>query len=314
MASVVEISTRDPERALPTLEGYFPGVRMSNPHGDFALRLVAAEVDAVSIIKYRLKSPASSSSADLSENFTFGHVDIGSMGLVTEDAQIVTAAPWLFPESRVHASWDDVTITAMTVSRSATIRMARAQTGRDAAELSFIGTAPIDAERGRRWTSFVKYTRESMAGTPSTPDSPILRTSSFAHLVGLMLDTFPNTLTELLHQQSRLVAAPSSVRRALQFIEQNAHTPITAHDIACESRMSVRALQYAFQRHLGTTPVAHLRRVRLDGAHSELQRADPTTGATVLGVAARWGFSHPGRFATQYREAYGVSPKHTLDS
>ncbi|WP_240203082.1 helix-turn-helix domain-containing protein [Streptomyces actuosus] len=34
----------------------------------------------------------------------------------------------------------------------------------------------------------------------------------------------------------------------------------------------------------------------------------PRSGATVSGIAARWGFPHAGRFAALYREAYGTSP------
>jgi AraC-like DNA-binding protein len=314
MAPLVEVSTRDPERALPTLEEYFPGVTMSNPRGNFALQLVAADADPLSIIRYHLQAPASSSSADLSEDFSFGHVETGTLGLTTAHDTIDTRQPWLFPESRVHATWDDVTITALTISKAATTRMARAQVGSDTAALRFTGTAPVSASHGRQWTSFVEYTRGALTGESSTLDSPLVRTGAFAHLVGLLLETFPNTLIDSAHQRSRPIAAPTSVRRALAYIEQNAHLPITVEDIARESRLSIRALQYGFQRHLGTTPVAHLRRTRLDGAHHDLRQADPTSGATVTGIAIVWGFAHPGRFATYYREIYGVSPKRTLDS
>lgn len=312
MAKLMEVSTRDPERALPTLEEYFPGVRMTNPHGCFALKLVAAEVETLSVVKYRLQSPASSSSADMSGNLTFGQVESGTLGLVATHQQVDTTAPWLFPRERVDADWDDVIITALTVSRAAAARMTRAQIGSDTATLDFLGTAPIDASHARQWAAFVEYTRKALSEETSTLDVPIVRTSAFAHLVGLMLATFPNTATEAVHLSATPHTEPSSVRRAMVFIEQNAHLPITAEDIARESRLSIRALQYAFQRHLGTTPGAYLRRTRLDGAHHELRRADPTTGATVASIALAWGFANAGRFATYYRDTYGVSPKQTL--
>ncbi|MFI7317109.1 helix-turn-helix domain-containing protein [Streptomyces venezuelae] len=55
----------------------------------------------------------------------------------------------------------------------------------------------------------------------------------------------------------------------------------------------------------------YLRRVRLDRTHRELRLAEPTT-QTVTSVAYRWGFFHPGRFAADYRAAYGEPPSHTL--
>ena len=35
-------------------------------------------------------------------------------------------------------------------------------------------------------------------------------------------------------------------------------------------------------------------------------------GTTVTDVALRYGFANPGRFAGQYRRAFGVSPAETL--
>jgi transcriptional regulator GlxA family with amidase domain len=58
--------------------------------------------------------------------------------------------------------------------------------------------------------------------------------------------------------------------------------------------------------------MTHVRRVRLECAHRELQAADPTTGDTVAAIAARWGFVKPGRFAAAYRAAHGAAPSRTL--
>jgi AraC-like DNA-binding protein len=314
MAPLVELRTRDPERALPTLEEYFPGVRMSNPHGNFTLDLVAADVETMSMVKYRLRAPDSSSSADLSDGYTLGHVNVGTLGMTTEREQIDTTRPWLFPEQRVHANWDDVTITALTISKEMTLRMARAQVGSDAAVLTFTNTSPLDESRARQWAAFVEYTRGALTAESSPLSSPLVRTSAFAHLVGLLLETFPNSIAESMQQQSRPLAVPGSVRRATEFIDANAHLPITLEDVARASRLSIRALQYAFRRTLDTTPTAYLRRARLAGAHRDLRNADPTAGATVLDISLTWGFGHPGRFAQQYREAYGVAPRRTLET
>ena len=83
-------------------------------------------------------------------------------------------------------------------------------------------------------------------------------------------------------------------------------------DAVAAAHVTGRALQYAFRRHLDTTPLAHLRQIRLSHAHQDLMNADPNHGATVTEIAARWGFHHAGRFATLYREAYGSSPPRTL--
>ena len=71
-------------------------------------------------------------------------------------------------------------------------------------------------------------------------------------------------------------------------------------------------MQIAFRRQLDTTPMAYLRRVRLDRAHEQLRAADPGQGTTVTTVATRWGFASPSRFTADYRAAYGELPSHAL--
>jgi AraC-like DNA-binding protein len=60
-----------------------------------------------------------------------------------------------------------------------------------------------------------------------------------------------------------------------------------------------------------SSPTEYVRHVRLRYAHRELLVADPAT-TTVEAVAHRWGFTHRGRFAAQYRDRYGVRPAGTL--
>lgn len=93
----------------------------------------------------------------------------------------------------------------------------------------------------------------------------------------------------------------------------HADQPITVAQIAAAAHVTVRAPQYAFRRHLDTTPLAHLRRVRLAQVHRDLGAADPAGGATVTEIAARWGFCHPGRFASLYRTTYRRAPHQTLN-
>lgn len=101
-----------------------------------------------------------------------------------------------------------------------------------------------------------------------------------------------------------------AVRRALAFIESNAHTDISLVEIAAAAYVTPRALQYGFRRVLDTTPMAHLRRVRLHHVRAEL--LEPVPGTTVAQVAGRWGFFHLGRFARYYRDEFGENPAQTL--
>ncbi|WP_018332700.1 helix-turn-helix transcriptional regulator [Actinomycetospora chiangmaiensis] len=107
-------------------------------------------------------------------------------------------------------------------------------------------------------------------------------------------------------------AEPAALRRAVEYIEAHAGEDVSLDEIAQAARIGPRALQLAFNRHRGGSPMAYLRQVRLARAHRDLETADPTRGDTVAAIAAAWGFANPGRFATMYRETYGVSPSRTL--
>lgn len=126
-----------------------------------------------------------------------------------------------------------------------------------------------------------------------------------------MLATFPNTAVFEPTIEDRHDSTPLLLRRAMTFIDDNAHRDISLADIARAACITPRALQYMFRRHRYCTPTEYLRQVRLHHAHLELLRASSET-STVSAVAARWGFAHLGRFAAFYRQEYGESPQATL--
>ena len=104
-------------------------------------------------------------------------------------------------------------------------------------------------------------------------------------------------------------ASKSTVRRARLIIEERAHEDLSLADLARESGVTPRALQYAFRSHLGCTPLAYLRQVRLDLVHQTLRDGSV---ATVSEAAGRFGFHNPGRFASEYRKVFDENPAHTL--
>lgn len=129
------------------------------------------------------------------------------------------------------------------------------------------------------------------------------------NLVLSLLLGLPHNHTAALQQQ-KAAAAPRTVKRAEEFMRANAALPLTIAEIAEAAGCSVRALQGAFRRFRGTTPMAALQRARLEEARAEMLRPDQTDS---LGrIAAAHGFSSPSRFARLFRSTYGVSPSQTL--
>ncbi|MFJ7203667.1 AraC family transcriptional regulator [Streptomyces sp. NPDC098789] len=182
-------------------------------------------------------------------------------------------------------------------------------------EVRITGARPVDAAANRRLGAAVAYLRDHVLDEVSaSPEGDRLLVSTAAqHLAATVLATLPHTAygAEERPRDTR-DAGGDTLRRAVEFIEAHAHRDITLADIAASIPVTPRAVQYAFRAHAGTTPLGHLRRVRLARAHAELLAADPADGTTVSGVAARWGFAHQGRFAAAHRRAYGVAPSVAL--
>jgi AraC-like DNA-binding protein len=107
---------------------------------------------------------------------------------------------------------------------------------------------------------------------------------------------------------SRPPARPRTVRRVIEAVEAAPEKAWSLADMARQAGVSGRRLQQGFAAHVGITPTAFLRRVRLERAHEDL-----TTGLhPVTDVAYRWGFTNLGRFAHAYRERFGEAPSETL--
>ena len=170
--------------------------------------------------------------------------------------------------------------------------------------------SPVPLEGGaRRWRETARFVSSLLANS-AVETAPLVIASAARLLAATALTAFPNTAVTEPTAADRHDAHPGTVRRAVSFIEASAGRDITVGDIAAAANVTSRALQLAFRRHLDTTPMAYLRRVRLDQARHELGRA--SKGATVTAIAYQWGFSSPSRFAEQYRAAYGELPSTTL--
>ncbi|WP_245606238.1 helix-turn-helix transcriptional regulator [Streptomyces himastatinicus] len=185
----------------------------------------------------------------------------------------------------------------------------------DAAEshpVRLTGHRPHSPAAAQQLRATIVYVRDHVMNVPAVGHQPLVASTAAQHVAASVLATFPNSaLTDPTASDGR-DAHPAMLRRALAHIDDHADQPVTVADIAAAARVTVHALQYAFRRHLDTTPLAQLRRVRLSRAHHDLLNTDPGRGATVTEIAARWGFWHPGRFAALYREPYGRSPHQTL--
>lgn len=98
------------------------------------------------------------------------------------------------------------------------------------------------------------------------------------------------------------------VQRACDQVLARPEQPVTLLDLCRAVGASPRKLDYCFRDVLGHSPAKYLRALRLNAVRRELKRS---AGATVLDVAARWGFWHMGAFAADYKRQFGELPSAT---
>jgi AraC-like DNA-binding protein len=234
--------------------------------------------------------------AGINERFADGDVFI--------DADPVLPAILRMFETQLQTIMLDLSVLARVAATSPT---------RAPGPIRFTRFQPISRSAATHWKNTINYLIEMLAH-PEPAAQPLIRGAAARLLAATALGTFPNTAITEPTAQDRRDATSATVRRATAFIEQHPDADISVADIAAAANVSIRAVQFAFRRHLETTPMQHLRAIRLDRVHRELLTADPGSGTTISDIATRWGFYNHSRFTAHYRRAYGINPRDTLRS
>ncbi len=217
----------------------------------------------------------------------------------------------ILPDHSEDLAYDDVDTFVARLPRALLEKVAHVQTGINGADLRFDSSRPISVALGRHWTATLSHLTRTVLSDPALMLNPLIAENTRHQLAATALAVFPNTGHDAALRSAGEVT-PWALRRAVAYIDDHADRPITVDEIAAAAGVRPRALQLAFRRYHETTPTGYVRQVRLERAHRDLRAADPTTGVTVTTIATRWGFTHLGRFSTDYRAAYGSSPSHTL--
>ncbi len=112
--------------------------------------------------------------------------------------------------------------------------------------------------------------------------------------------------TSLLGSKTRLVNRAKSL-----VLEREDHC-VTVSDLCRQLSVSRRTLQYAFEVVCGMSPLSYIKVMRLNRVHRELRHQAGNAECSVGDVAARHGFWHQSRFASEYRKLFGELPSATL--
>lgn len=158
---------------------------------------------------------------------------------------------------------------------------------------------------GRTWLGQLRRSWQEIGQA-----TPAGRAGNAADLLTSLLLNQPHNHSALLQRTANDVGI---TRRATHWMETRLADQLSIPEVASGVGVGVRALQRAFRNELDTTPLAWLKRRRLEIARERLRSAGPGS-TTVTAVAAGVGLTHLGRFALEYHALFGENPSETLAS
>lgn len=176
-------------------------------------------------------------------------------------------------------------------------------------DLEFDRIVDLTSEKGLRLAALGHLVWSCLNLSEADRLSPAAIERLFQATMTALLEVAPNSYMPRL-ERSVSPAVPWHVKRAIDYMHANLAQSITVALIAAETGTSVRALQGAFQRFKGTTPLGYLRTIRLEAARRAL--IGDGGSRSIADAARNAGFTHMGRFAAAYYQAFGETPSETV--
>lgn len=125
-------------------------------------------------------------------------------------------------------------------------------------------------------------------------------------LANKLLSIFPCNLQEP-------AGGPGSDRQLQQirrYLEEHIKEDISVEELADLCNISVRTLYNIFAKEVGTTPKQFIKQTKLHSLYQDLKQG--CSARNVTEIALDYGFTHLGRFSSDYRKMFGELPSETL--
>jgi AraC-like DNA-binding protein len=175
--------------------------------------------------------------------------------------------------------------------------------------IEFDPMLPLGSGLGCSFRRLINFVVGELDREDALVDAPLGLVSIEQTLMTALLVAQPHSYSAALTKPAS-PATPRHVKRAEDLIRAHPERALTIADLTQASGVSARALFEGFRRFRGTTPMALLKAVRIERAHTALSAAMPHENVSAIAFAC--GIVHLGRFAQEYRRCYGELPSETL--
>lgn len=158
------------------------------------------------------------------------------------------------------------------------------------------------------WWRSVRYLLEEIARCQELYSHVAYARDIETALVKGLILAQPNNYSQQLREASA-ARMPHYLIKARDFIRQQAATDLCLEDIEQAAGISRAKLFEGFKRYFDTTPMACLKRTRLEMARRALLEEPSNRNVSI--VALNCGFKHLSRFSSEYRKLFGECPSVT---
>ena len=177
--------------------------------------------------------------------------------------------------------------------------------------LVFAPQVDLSGRTGNRILALLDYLAAVIHSHPEEDDCPGSTRAAIASLVlNTLVDSLDHNRRDAM-QDADETPKPRHLKRAMQYMVDHLCSPVSPEDVAHAINISPRSLYGSFQQYLDTTPMRHLKDLRLDKARERLLAADPENDS-VTAVALEFCFQHFGHFSAAYKARFGELPSDTL--
>lgn len=165
-------------------------------------------------------------------------------------------------------------------------------------------------QKAQELGNFLPLVYASIKGSPKMLNYPQIRKGIEEEILNHLVAATNQAETN--KYLANLASRECLVQKARDYLLAHPDDPVTIADLCRVLRVSRRTLQYAFESIFDTNPVAYLRAIRLNHVRRELKANIGNPNTSVGDIAARFGFWHLSRFASEYRQLFGELPSKTL--
>ncbi len=165
------------------------------------------------------------------------------------------------------------------------------------------------SDAGSAWQRSLLFLCEQFSSSEFMLNSEAFRKQASDLLMTQLLNSQAHNYSTQLHQDP-VVNSPRHVRRAVAYIEEHIHEPISLADLAESVGVTSRTLQKGFLKYTGSSPSEYIRNLRIACVHEQLQRA--CGDVQVSEILLNYGITSFGHFAKAYKAVHGCTPAETL--